>query len=176
MYVNVVFAIRCLYSTVTLTLVTEQHFTIMIFYYYGCISDPLFLCCAEGSCSAVDPDLALHVFHHVVVLLTQHLQHTTPPSAGLCHTKTKHKLWCRLYWSQTKHKLWCRLCSSQTKHKLWCRLCYSQTKHQLRCRICCSQTKHQLRCRLHCSQTKHQLWCRIRYSQTKHRLWCKCTH
>ena len=92
MYVNVVFAIRCLSSTVTLTLVTEQHFTIMIYYYYGCISDPLFLCCAEGSCSAVDPDLALHVFHHVVVLLTQHLQHTTPPSAGLCHTKTKHKL------------------------------------------------------------------------------------
>ena len=92
MYVNVVFAIRCLYSMVTLTLVTEQHFTIMIYYYYGCISDPLFLCCAEGSCSAVDPDLALHVFHHVVVLLTQHLQHTTPPSAGLCHTKTKHKL------------------------------------------------------------------------------------
>ena len=92
MYVNVVFAIRCSYSAVTLTLVTEQRLIIMIYYYYGCISDPLFLCRAEGSRSAVDPDLALHVFHHVVVLLTQHLQHTTPPSAGLRRTKTKHQL------------------------------------------------------------------------------------
>ena len=34
MYVNVVFVIRCLYSTVSLTLVKEQRFIRIIYYYY----------------------------------------------------------------------------------------------------------------------------------------------
>ena len=34
MYINVVFVIRCLYSTVSLTLVREQHFIRIIYYYY----------------------------------------------------------------------------------------------------------------------------------------------
>ena len=34
MYINVVFVIRCLYSTVSLTLVREQHSIRIIYYYY----------------------------------------------------------------------------------------------------------------------------------------------
>ena len=34
MYVNVVFVLRCLYSTVSLTPVKEQHFIRIIYYYY----------------------------------------------------------------------------------------------------------------------------------------------
>ena len=34
MYVNVVFVIRCLYSTVSLTLNKEQRFIRIIYYYY----------------------------------------------------------------------------------------------------------------------------------------------
>ena len=39
MYVNVVFVIRCLYSTVSLTLDREQRFTRIIYnYYYDCVA------------------------------------------------------------------------------------------------------------------------------------------
>ena len=53
MYVSVVFVIRCVYSTVSLTLVREQHFIaviyllllLLIFFYNVPLSVTLFACC-----------------------------------------------------------------------------------------------------------------------------------
>ena len=41
MYVSVVFVIRCLYSTVSLTLIREQRFIRIIYYYYYWFSTDL---------------------------------------------------------------------------------------------------------------------------------------
>ena len=60
MYVSVVFVIRCVYSTVSLTLVREQHFIAVIYYYYyyflqcPLVSDIVCLLCFAACCT---PDI-----------------------------------------------------------------------------------------------------------------------
>ena len=63
MYVIVVFVIRCLYSAVSLTLVREQRFIRIIYFYYHC--DLFFFVCVCGGGGA----FRLAVFDVCCVLL-----------------------------------------------------------------------------------------------------------
>ena len=77
MYVNVVFVIRCLYSTVSLTLVREQCFTRIIYYYnilymYTCYLFTSYLLHHNGSviCSIS------YLLHHYVLFSVQSLTYS----------------------------------------------------------------------------------------------------